>query len=223
MAEETVSADGGRTRMPGPITQRQAGPWTAMLELGHRPPDRQPENDTWAKDHDESASADNERLDRQLVDPRRRRAKRRLILLSDVEAVRNGDPRRGDARKIAVVTGLAWDGGERQAGKGRRESASDGGRHGHQATRPSRHSPRHPTVVTSANEASRPGRREPTGTYCPPTASASHPPVARPTRHGKRNPSKLDDGAVEAVIGRRAQHPAGPASRATGTFEAGDR
>ncbi len=94
-----------------------------LLELGMVPVIN--ENDTVATD--EIRFGDNDRLAALVAHVSRASA---LILLSDVDGLYDGDPRKGGARKIAVVHRPARP-GARQGGQDRRERRRPG-RHVHQ-------------------------------------------------------------------------------------------
>jgi glutamate 5-kinase len=175
------------------------------------------ENDTVATD--EIRFGDNDRLAALVAHVSRASA---LILLSDVDGLYDGDPRRGDARKIDVVTGPL----DLRNVKAGRTGASGLGRGGMSTKVDSAliaTAAGIPTVVTTAREAGQALAGEATGTYFAPTGQRqstrllwlAHAAVARGTL-------KLDRGAVEAVVKRRASLlPAGIIA-ATGTFEVGD-
>lgn len=185
-----------------------------LLELGMVPVIN--ENDTVATD--EIRFGDNDRLAALVAHVSRAGA---LILLSDVDGLYDGDPRKGGAIKIDTVSG-PQDLVNVKAGK----SGSGVGRGGMSTKVDSAviaTSAGIPTVVTSAAEAARALEGEATGTYFAPAGNRprsrllwlAHAAEARGTL-------KLDDGAVEAVVGRRASLLPAGITAAAGTFEAGD-
>jgi glutamate 5-kinase len=186
-----------------------------LLELGVVPIIN--ENDTVATD--EIRFGDNDRLAALVAHVSRASA---LILLSDVDGLYDGDPRRGGARKIAVVTGPR----DLESVKAGKAGASGLGRGGMSTKVDSAliaTSAGIPTVVTSANEAGQALAGEPAGTYFAPTG------VRQSTRHlwlahaaVARGTLRLDQGAVEAVIRRRASLLPAGITAVTGAFEAGD-
>jgi glutamate 5-kinase len=176
------------------------------------------ENDTVATD--EIRFGDNDRLAALVAHVTRANV---LILLSDVDGLYDGDPRKGgDARRIDVVAG-PQDLAHVKAGK---TGASGLGRGGMSAKLDSAliaTAAGIPTVLTAADEAARALAGHPTGTYFAPTGT-------RPsTRHlwlahaaMARGTLKLDDGAVEAITVRRASLLPAGITGVDGDFEAGD-
>jgi glutamate 5-kinase len=186
-----------------------------LLELGVVPIIN--ENDTVATD--EIRFGDNDRLAALVAHVSRASA---LILLSDVDGLYDGDPRRGGARKLEVITGP----GDLEHVKAGKAGASGLGRGGMSTKVDSAliaTSAGIPTVVTSAAHAAAAIAGERTGTYFAPTGQRqstrllwlAHAAVAR-------GALKLDQGAVEAVIGRRASLLPAGITGVEGTFEAGD-
>jgi glutamate 5-kinase len=186
-----------------------------LLELGIVPIIN--ENDTVATD--EIRFGDNDRLAALVAHVSRASA---LILLSDVDGLYDGDPRKGNARRIDVIAGP----GDLENVKAGKTGASGLGRGGMSTKVDSAiiaTSAGIPTVVTSAKEARQALAGEPTGTYFAPTGQRqstrhlwlAHAAVARGTL-------KLDQGAVEAVIERRASLLPAGITATTGSFEAGD-
>ncbi|HVT66344.1 MAG TPA: glutamate 5-kinase [Trebonia sp.] len=186
-----------------------------LLELGIIPVIN--ENDTVATD--EIRFGDNDRLAALVAHVSRASA---LILLSDVDGLYDGDPRRGGARKIDVVAG-PHDLANVRAG---RTGASGVGRGGMSTKVDSAliaTAAGIPTVVTAASDARQALAGEQTGTYFAPTATRpstrllwlAHAAVAR-------GALRLDAGAVEAITVRRASLLPAGITAATGTFEAGD-
>jgi glutamate 5-kinase len=186
-----------------------------LLELGLIPIIN--ENDTVATD--EIRFGDNDRLAALVAHVSRATA---LILLSDVDGLYDGDPRKGGARRISVVNGPK----DLEVVKAGKTGASGLGRGGMSTKVDSAliaTSAGIPTVVTAAAHAAQAIAGESTGTYFAPTGQRqstrllwlAHAAVARGTL-------KLDQGAVEAVIERRASLLPAGITAATGTFEAGD-
>ena len=186
-----------------------------LLELGIIPVVN--ENDTVATD--EIRFGDNDRLAALVAHVSRASA---LILLSDVDGLYDGDPRRGGARKIAVVAG-APDLANVRAGKSGASGLGRGGMSTKVDSALIATAAGIPTVVTAADEARQALAGEPTGTYFAPTG------IRPSTRHlwlahaaVARGALKLDDGAVEAITVRRASLLPAGITAATGAFEAGD-
>jgi glutamate 5-kinase len=186
-----------------------------LLELGIVPIIN--ENDTVATDG--IRFGDNDRLAALVAHVSRASA---LILLSDVDGLYDGDPRKGGARKIDLVTGP----GDLEDVKAGKTGASGVGRGGMSTKVDSAliaTAAGIPTVVTAATDARQALAGEATGTYFAPTGSRpstrllwlAHAAVAR-------GALKLDDGAVEAVTARRASLLPAGITAASGSFEAGD-
>ncbi|MGH3244921.1 MAG: glutamate 5-kinase [Trebonia sp.] len=186
-----------------------------LLELGIVPVIN--ENDTVATD--EIRVGDNDRLAALVAHVSRASA---LVLLSDVDGLYDGDPRKGNARRIGVVNGRR-DLENVRAGKTGASGLGRGGMSTKVDSALIAASAGIPTVVTAASEARPALAGEPTGTYFAPTGTRpsarhlwlAHAAVARGTL-------KLDDGAVEAITLRRASLLPAGITAATGTFEAGD-
>ena len=186
-----------------------------LLELGVVPIIN--ENDTVATD--EIRFGDNDRLAALVAHVSRANA---LILLSDVDGLYDGDPRRGGARKLEVVAGPR-DLDDVKAGKAGASGLGRGGMSTKVDSALIATSAGIPTVVTSAAHAAAAIAGEQTGTYFAPTGQRqrtrllwlAHAAVAR-------GALKLDQGAVEAVIGRRASLLPAGITGVEGTFEAGD-
>ena len=186
-----------------------------LLELGVVPIIN--ENDTVATD--EIRFGDNDRLAALVAHVSRANA---LILLSDVDGLYDGDPRRGGARKLEVVAGPR-DLDHVKAGKAGASGLGRGGMSTKVDSALIATSAGIPTVVTSAAHAAAAIAGEQTGTYFAPTGQRqrtrllwlAHVAVAR-------GALKLDRGAVEAVIGRRASLLPAGITGVEGTFEAGD-
>jgi len=175
------------------------------------------ENDTVATD--EIRFGDNDRLAALVAHVSRASA---LILLSDVDGLYDGDPRKGSASRIDVITG-PHDLENVRAGKTGTSGLGRGGMSTKVDSALIATAAGIPTVVTSAREAMQALSGDPTGTYFAPTGHRqstrllwlAHAAVARGTL-------KLDDGAVEAVTIRRASLLPAGITAATGAFEAGD-
>jgi glutamate 5-kinase len=185
-----------------------------LLELGMIPVIN--ENDTVATD--EIRFGDNDRLAALVAHVTRASA---LILLSDVDGLYDGDPRRGGARRIVAVRGQRDLHGVK-AGRGG-HGVGTGGMSTKVESAVIATSAGIPTVVASADAAAAALAGEPAGTYFAPTGQRpttrllwlAHAAVARGSL-------RLDRGAVDAVVGRRASLlPAGIIG-VDGTFDAGD-
>jgi glutamate 5-kinase len=175
------------------------------------------ENDTVATD--EIRFGDNDRLAALVAHVTRASA---LILLSDVDGLYDGDPRRGDARRIEIVRGPADLAGVK-AGRGGGQGVGTGGMSTKIESAVIATSAGIPTVVTAASAAAAALAGEPTGTYFAPTGP-------RPTTrllwlaHAAvgRGSLRLDPGAVEAVVARRASLLPAGITGVEGEFDAGD-
>jgi glutamate 5-kinase len=207
-----------------------------LLELGVLPVVN--ENDTVATD--EIRFGDNDRLAALVAHVTRARA---LVLLSDVDGLYDGDPRRGAAQRIAEVRGQADLEGIRlgrglkagQASQGNQRSQgsqSSHASHGNQgiggmATKVEAaliaSAAGIPTVVADAASAPAALAGDPVGTYF---AAHGRRPAARllwlkhaAVAHGSL---RLDPGAVEAVVKRHASLLPAGITGVEGTFDAGD-
>jgi len=186
-----------------------------LLELGMVPVIN--ENDTVATD--EIRFGDNDRLAALVAHVTRASA---LILLSDVDGLYDGDPRRGEARRIETVRGPADLAGVK-AGRGGGQGVGTGGMSTKLESAVIATSAGIPTVVTAASAAAAALAGEPTGTYFAPTGP-------RPTTrllwlaHAAvgRGSLRLDPGAVEAVVARRASLLPAGITGVEGEFDAGD-
>jgi glutamate 5-kinase len=186
-----------------------------LLELGMVPVIN--ENDTVATD--EIRFGDNDRLAALVAHVSRASA---LILLSDVDGLYDGDPRRGGARRIEVVRG-PLDLAAVKVGKTGASGVGTGGMSTKVDSAVIATSAGIPTVVTSAARAAAALTGEAVGTYFAPTGTRpstrllwlAHAAVATGSL-------KLDPGAVEAVIVRRASLLPAGITAAAGSFEAGD-
>ena len=202
-----------------------------LLELGVLPVVN--ENDTVATD--EIRFGDNDRLAALVAHVTRAGA---LILLSDVDGLYDGDPRRGHAHRIAEVRGQAdlegiklgrghraGAGGAGQGGAG--QGGGSGPGIGGMATKVEAamiaSAAGIPTVVADAADAPAALAGEAVGTYFAArgrrTATRllwlAHAAAARGSLH-------LDQGAVEAVVTRRASLLPAGITGVDGAFEAGD-
>jgi glutamate 5-kinase len=210
-----------------------------LLELGVLPVVN--ENDTVATD--EIRFGDNDRLAALVAHVTRARA---LVLLSDVDGLYDGDPRRGAAQRIAEVRGQADLEGIRlgrglkagqasqgnQRSQGSQSSHASHGSHGNQgiggmATKVEAaliaSAAGIPTVVADAASAPAALAGDPVGTYF---AAHGRRPAARllwlkhaAVAHGSL---RLDPGAVEAVVKRHASLLPAGITGVEGTFDAGD-
>jgi len=189
-----------------------------LLELGMVPVIN--ENDTVATD--EIRFGDNDRLAALVAHVTRASA---LILLSDVDGLYDGDPRRGGARRLDVVRGPDDLDGVKagRTGVGGRGGVGTGGMSTKVESAIIATAAGIPTVVTEADAAAAALAGEATGTYFAPTGQRqttrllwlAHAAVGRGSL-------RLDRGAVEAVVARRASLlPAGIVG-VEGAFDAGD-
>jgi glutamate 5-kinase len=209
-----------------------------LLELGVLPVVN--ENDTVATD--EIRFGDNDRLAALVAHVTRAKA---LVLLSDVDGVYDGDPRRGTAQRIAEVRGQADLEGIR-LGRGLRAGQGSQGSQGSQGALGARGShATHgsgiggmatkveaaliasaagiPTVVADAASAPAALAGDPVGTFF---AAHGRRPATRLLwlRHAAvaRGSLRLDPGAVEAVVKRHASLLPAGITGVDGTFDAGD-
>jgi glutamate 5-kinase len=195
-----------------------------LLELGVLPVVN--ENDTVATD--EIRFGDNDRLAALVAHVTRASA---LILLSDVDGLYDGDPRRGSAQRITEVRdksdldGIILGRGIK-AGQGAQKGQVSGT--GGMATKVDAamiaSAAGIATVVADADSARAALAGEPVGTYFP--AVSGRRPATRLLwlKHAAvaRGSLRLDPGAVEAIVARHASLlPAGITS-VEGTFDAGD-
>jgi len=194
-----------------------------LLELGVLPVVN--ENDTVATD--EIRFGDNDRLAALVAHVTHAKA---LVLLSDVDGVYDGDPRRGAAQRIAEVRGQADLEGIRlgrglRAGQG--THAAHGSGIGGMATKVEAaliaSAAGIPTVVAGAASAPAALAGDPVGTYF---AAHGRRPATRLLwlRHAAvaRGSLRLDPGAVEAVVKRHASLLPAGITGVDGTFDAGD-
>ena len=186
-----------------------------LLELGMVPVIN--ENDTVATD--EIRFGDNDRLAALVAHVTRASA---LILLSDVDGLYDGDPRRGGARRIEVVAS-PQDLAHVRVGKTGQAGVGTGGMSTKVESAQIASAAGIPTVVTSAAQAAAALAGEPVGTYFAPTGHRprtrllwlAHAAVARGSL-------KLDRGAVDAVVNRRASLLPAGITGVDGDFDAGD-
>ena len=197
-----------------------------LLELGVLPVVN--ENDTVATD--EIRFGDNDRLAALVAHVTRAGA---LILLSDVDGLYDGDPRRGEAQRITEVRDRADLDGIRlgrglKAGQGTQDQAPEGPGHrrdGHQGGGgDDRLRGRHPHRGGRRGQRRDRARRRSAGTYF--AAARGRRPATRllwlkhaAVAHGSL---RLDHGAVEAVVNRRASLLPAGITGVEGTFDAGD-
>ncbi|MFY9777802.1 MAG: glutamate 5-kinase [Trebonia sp.] len=186
-----------------------------LLELGMVPVIN--ENDTVATD--EIRFGDNDRLAALVAHVTRASA---LILLSDVDGLYDGDPRKDGARRVEIVTDPG-DLAHVRAGKTGQGGVGRGGMSTKVESALIATAAGIPTVVTSAAQAAAALAGQPAGTYFTATGQRprtrllwlAHAAVARGSL-------KLDKGAVDAVVNRHASLlPAGIIGVA-GAFDAGD-
>jgi glutamate 5-kinase len=212
-----------------------------LLELGVLPVVN--ENDTVATD--EIRFGDNDRLAALVAHVTRARA---LVLLSDVDGLYDGDPRRGTAQRIAEVRGQADLEGIRlgrglKAGRGAQGGqGAQGASRGSQGASRGSQAPQGiggmatkveaamiasaagiPTVVTDAASAAAALAGDPVGTYF---AAHGRRPATRLLwlKHAAvaRGSLRLDPGAVEAVVKRHASLLPAGITGVEGAFDAGD-
>ncbi len=195
-----------------------------LLELGVLPVVN--ENDTVATD--EIRFGDNDRLAALVAHVTRATA---LILLSDVDGLYDGDPRHGDAQRIAEVRdksdldGITLGRGIK-AGQGTQRSQAPG--IGGMATKVEAamiaSAAGIPAVVADAASAPAALAGAPTGTYF--AAASGRRPATRLLwlKHAAvaRGSLKLDHGAVEAIVNRNASLLPAGITGVDGVFDAGD-
>ena len=195
-----------------------------LLELGVLPVVN--ENDTVATD--EIRFGDNDRLAALVAHVTRASA---LVLLSDVDGLYDGDPRRGGAQRITEVRdksdldGITLGRGVK-AGQGAQKGQGPGT--GGMATKVDAamiaSAAGIATVVADADSARAALAGEPTGTYFP--AVSGRRPAARLLwlKHAAvaRGSLRLDAGAVEAIVARHASLLPAGITGVEGTFDAGD-
>jgi len=186
-----------------------------LLELGMVPVIN--ENDTVATD--EIRFGDNDRLAALVAHVTRASA---LILLSDVDGLYDGDPRKGGARRVGVVAGPG-DLANVRAGKTGQSGVGRGGMSTKIESAQIATAAGIPTVVTAAAQAAAALAGEAAGTYFAATGQRprtrllwlAHAAVARGSL-------KLDKGAVDAVVNRRASLLPAGITGVNGAFDAGD-
>ncbi len=174
------------------------------------------ENDTVA--NDEIRFGDNDRLAAlvaHLV------AADALVLLSDVDALYDGDPRRPGARRLDEVRGEDDLVGVEAGGTGSAGLGSGGMASKVEAARVAT-SAGVPVLLTSAGQAAQALAGEPVGTLFHPTGARTRSRLLW-LAHASTPQGRLvlDDGAVRAVRQRRSLLPAG-VTAVTGAFSAGD-
>ena len=175
------------------------------------------ENDTVATD--EIRFGDNDRLAALVAHVTRADA---LILLSDVDGLYDGDPRKGDARRIATITSKN-DIKNLKIGKAAQNGVGTGGMSTKVESAVIATGAGIPTVLTAAKDAGKALKGEVTGTYFAPTGPRprtrllwlAHAAVARGTL-------TLDAGAVTAVVQARASLLPAGITGVEGAFDTGD-
>jgi glutamate 5-kinase len=186
-----------------------------LLELGVLPVVN--ENDTVATD--EIRFGDNDRLAALVAHVTHAKA---LVLLSDVDGLYDGDPRRGAAQRIAEVRGQADLEGIR-LGRGLKAGAGIGGMATKVEAALIASAAGIPTVVADAASAPAALAGDPVGTYF---AAHGRRPATRLLwlKHAAvaRGSLRLDPGAVEAVVKRHASLLPAGITGVEGTFDAGD-
>ena len=192
-----------------------------LLELGVLPVVN--ENDTVATE--EIRFGDNDRLAALVAHVTRARA---LVLLSDVDGLYDGDPRRGTAQRITEVRGQADLEGIRlgrglKAGQGARARQGIGGMATKVEAAMIASAAGIPTVVADAASAPAALAGDPVGTYF---AAHGRRPATRLLwlKHAAvaRGSLRLDPGAVEAVVKRHASLLPAGITGVEGVFDAGD-
>jgi glutamate 5-kinase len=204
-----------------------------LLELGVLPVVN--ENDTVATD--EIRFGDNDRLAALVAHVTRAKA---LVLLSDVDGLYDGDPRRGTAQRITEVRGQAdlegirlgrglkpgqgrQAGQGRQVGQGRQASRGIGGMATKVEAAMIASAAGIPVVVADAASAPAALAGDPVGTYF---AARGRRPATRLLwlKHAAvaRGSLRLDPGAVEAVVKRHASLLPAGITGVEGAFDAGD-
>jgi glutamate 5-kinase len=193
-----------------------------LLELGVLPVVN--ENDTVATD--EIRFGDNDRLAALVAHVTRATA---LILLSDVDGLYDGDPRRGVAQQIAEVRNAADLDGIRlgrgaKAGQGGHKGLGIGGMATKVEAAMIASAAGIPTVVAAASSAAAALSGGPAGTYF--AAAHGRRPATRLLwlKHAAvaRGSLRLDPGAVEAITKRSASLLPAGITGVEGTFDAGD-
>jgi glutamate 5-kinase len=196
-----------------------------LLELGVLPVVN--ENDTVATD--EIRFGDNDRLAALVAHVTRAGA---LILLSDVDGLYDGDPRRGEAQRITEVRdpadldGIRLGRGNKagQGSQGNQKTQGIGGMATKVDAAMIASAAGIPTVVADAASAAAALAGEPAGTYF--AAARGRRPATRLLwlKHAAvaRGSLRLDPGAVEAVVGKRASLLPAGITGVEGTFDAGD-
>jgi glutamate 5-kinase len=173
------------------------------------------ENDTVATD--EIRFGDNDRLAALVAHVTRANA---LILLSDVDGLYDGDPRKAKANKITEVRRAADLDGIRL---GKAAALGTGGMATKVESAIIATAAGISTVVASASEAAQALGGEPVGTYF---AATGRRPATRLLwlKHAAvaRGSLRLDDGAVKAITTRNASLLPAGITGVTGTFDAGD-
>src|ERR1700760_2574586 len=193
-----------------------------LLELGVLPVVN--ENDTVATD--EIRFGDNDRLAALVAHVTRAGA---LILLSDVDGLYDGDPRRGEAQRIteirdrADLDGISLGRGLK-AGQGTQDTQGTGGMATKVEAAMIASAAGIPTVVADAASAATALGGGPAGTYF--AAARGRRPATRvlwlkhaAVAHGSL---RLDHGAVEAVVKRRASLLPAGITGVEGAFDVGD-
>jgi len=192
-----------------------------LLELGVLPVVN--ENDTVATD--EIRFGDNDRLAALVAHVTRAGA---LILLSDVDGLYDGDPRRGEAQRITEIRERADLDGIRLGRGAKAGQAGEKQGIGGMATKVEAamiaSAAGIPTVVADAASAAAALSGAPAGTYF--AAARGRRPATRLLwlKHAAvaRGSLRLDSGAVEAVVSKRASLLPAGITGVEGTFDAGD-
>ncbi len=196
-----------------------------LLELGVLPVVN--ENDTVATD--EIRFGDNDRLAALVAHVTRAGA---LILLSDVDGLYDGDPRRGEAQRITEIRERADLDGIKLGRGGKAGQGSQGNQKiqgiGGMATKVEAamiaSAAGIPTVVADAASAAAALGGEPVGTYVAPARGRRPATRLLWLKHAAvaRGSLRLDQGAVEAVVTKRASLLPAGITGVEGSFDAGD-
>ena len=196
-----------------------------LLELGVLPVVN--ENDTVATD--EIRFGDNDRLAALVAHVTRAKA---LVLLSDVDGLYDGDPRRGEAPRITEIREradldgikLGRGGKAGQGAQGNQKAQGIGGMATKVEAAMIASAAGIPTVVADAASAADALSGAPVGTYF--AAAHGRRPATRLLwlKHAAvaRGSLRLDQGAVEAVVRKRASLLPAGITGVEGTFDAGD-
>jgi glutamate 5-kinase len=145
-----------------------------------------------------------------------------LVLLSDVDGLYEGDPRRGAARMVTEVTGAA-DLADVTAGRGGAAGLGTGGMASKLEAARLASGAGVPVLLAAAEQAGRALVGADVGTFFAPHARRTASRLFW-LRHATRPQGRLvlDDGAVDAVVRRRTSLLSAGVTAVEGTFDAGD-